>query len=125
MARLQAAIEFHVFAPAVSLLLEAAWMFLVGFVFSEVFRGLYCGGHRCVAPWQLALHCVHTLLPYGILRVALQSLDRPGGTTAGAFGAGGAGGRLSAGVLLRLFDNFWQGGAPRAGEEGAAGWVRW
>ncbi|KAG2443281.1 hypothetical protein HYH02_009351 [Chlamydomonas schloesseri] len=72
-ARLQAAVEFHVFAPA--------------------------------------------------------TLDRPGGTTVGAFGGsaagGGGGGRLSTGVLLRLFDNFWQGGAPRVGEEGAAGWVRW
>ncbi|KXZ47710.1 hypothetical protein GPECTOR_33g592 [Gonium pectorale] len=48
-----------------------------------------------------------------------------GGGGSGLGGLGGASGRLPAGALLRLFDNFWESGAPRAGEEGARGWAAW
>jgi hypothetical protein len=39
--------------------------------------------------------------------------------------AASAGGRLTAGALLRLFDNFWDSGTPRVGERGALGWRDW
>ncbi|GLI71321.1 hypothetical protein VaNZ11_016480, partial [Volvox africanus] len=54
------------------------------------------------------------------------SLDRGASASGGGMGAAGGGGlRLSSGALLRLFENFWEAGAPRAGEEGAVGWAKW
>ncbi len=46
-----------------------------------------------------------------------------GGPYGGLTGAGGR--ALSPGALLRLFDNFWESGAARVGEEGALGWASW
>lgn len=44
---------------------------------------------------------------------------------AAQWGAAAAAAPSSYGAQLRLFEAFWQSGAPRLGEEGAAGWAAW
>ncbi|GFR52211.1 hypothetical protein Agub_g14751, partial [Astrephomene gubernaculifera] len=66
----------------------------------------------------------HCFAPGGLDQgaAAAAASGAGGGGTGGGFGGAG---RLSPGALLRLFDNFWESGAPRVGEEGAAGWAKW
>lgn len=94
-----------------------------------------------VALCRLVLELVEAELAAGLSETAVarvQSLlefhcfapgaaDRPG-LGLGGFGhagGGGGGGAMAPGQRLRLFDNFWESGAPRVGDEGAAGWAAW
>ncbi|EFJ48930.1 hypothetical protein VOLCADRAFT_90249 [Volvox carteri f. nagariensis] len=76
----------------------------------------------CAGASEFAVARIQALLEFHCF--APGSLDRAAAAMGGG-GGGGGGVRLPAGALLRLFDNFWESGAPRVGEESAVGWAKW
>ncbi len=64
-------------------------------------------------PWAQAV------LEFQVFNPLSSSCSGPGG------GPPALQGPASWGAPLRLFDAFWESGAPRVGEQGARGWAAW
>lgn len=120
-ARVQALLEFHCFAPGVSTGIN-----LMKLRITKQPIGKCTRTNRSFRDWDAPN--IDRCAAWSSLRTR-QATDQ-GAAAAGSGGPygglTGAGGRaLSPGALLRLFDNFWESGAARVGEDGALGWASW